>query len=76
MTVANGYLGKRAFHGPLARHSPYRIAPVKCLGPCKKTYESSCEIMDQLCHQCFLKGWRLDKETMMVRRRLEVAARL
>lgn len=75
MTVATGYLGKRAYHGPLAKHSPYQIAPVTCLGPCGKIYESSCEIMDELCHQCFLKGWRLDKNKML-RRRLEVVTKL
>ena len=65
---------KREFHGPLARHSPYRIAPVKCLS-CLKTFESSCEIMDELCHRCWIKGWRLDLQKR-VRRRLEVVGKV
>jgi hypothetical protein len=30
MTVATGYLGKREFHGPLAKHSPYSSPGVMC----------------------------------------------
>jgi hypothetical protein len=68
MTRANGYLGKREFHGALARHSPYRLAPVRCLGPCGKTYASTCEIIDELCNGCFLAGWRLDPGSRVLTR--------
>ena len=52
--------GKRNFHGALAEHSPFRIAPVTCIGPCGQIIESSCEIIpnSRVCHRCWLAGVR------------------
>lgn len=57
MTEATGYLGKREFHGALARHSPYWIRSVLCV-VCGRRFESACEIADELCHGCWRAGWR------------------
>jgi hypothetical protein len=57
MTQANGYLGKREFHGALAKHSPYYRPSVLCV-VCGERYFSTCEILGELCHRCFQRGWR------------------
>ena len=50
-------LGRRAFHGALARHSPYRIAPVRCV-VCSRVVENALEILDAICNRCYRLGWR------------------
>lgn len=65
VTVENGYLGKREFHGALAKHSPFRIAPVQCTG-CGTMFDNACEILDELCHGCWKKGVRQIKKVEVV----------
>lgn len=57
MTVESGYLGRREFHGALAKRSPYTQRPTVCV-VCGKRYDNACEIAGELCHRCFLAGWR------------------
>ena len=57
MTVATGYLGKREFHGALAKHSPYWISPVLCVC-CSRMVDNMCEVLDAICLRCYLDGWR------------------
>jgi hypothetical protein len=57
MTIATGYLGKREFHGPLARHSPYSAPAVMCV-VCSVIVRNTTEIADEICINCWLKGWR------------------
>ena len=57
MTVATGYLGKREFHGALAKHSPYACRPTACVA-CGGVFSSTCEITDEICNGCFALGWR------------------
>ena len=51
---------RRNWHGALAKTSPYRIAPVRCIGPCGRLIESACEITpgSHVCHVCWLAGVR------------------
>lgn len=50
---------KRNFHGAMAKHSPYTIAPVRCLG-CQELIQSACQIVpgSSVCHRCWLQGVR------------------
>ena len=57
MTVANGYLGKREFHGPLAKHSPYSARGVMCVC-CSRIVRNTIEIKDEICNKCWWDGWR------------------
>ena len=57
MTRANGYLGKRQFHGPLATHSPYSARGTMCV-VCSRIVGNTIEIKDELCNDCHRKGWR------------------
>lgn len=57
MTVATGHLGKREFHGALAKRSPYTTTPVRCV-VCSRLVENACEIADEICIGCFRLGWR------------------
>ena len=57
MTVATGYLGKREFHGPLAKHSPYSARGVMCV-VCSVIVRDRINIKDEICNECYLKGWR------------------
>lgn len=57
MTVATGYLGKREFHGALAKRSPYAARRVMCV-VCSRIVENTTEIADEICIDCFNLGWR------------------
>ena len=57
MTVATGYLGKREFHGPLAKHSPYTAREVMCV-TCSRLVRNKTEIKDEICIDCYRTGWR------------------
>jgi hypothetical protein len=57
MTVATGYLGKREFHGPLAKHSPYATRGVMCV-VCSTIVGDTITIKDEICFTCWRKGWR------------------
>ena len=57
MTVATGYLGKRSFHGALAKHSPYVARPTMCV-VCSRVYQNTIEIKDDICITCYRIGWR------------------
>lgn len=57
MTVATGYLGKREFHGPLAKHSPYSRRGVMCV-VCSFIVGDAINIKDDICLRCWLMGWR------------------
>jgi len=57
VTVATGYLGKREFHGPLAKHSPYSARGVMCV-VCSRIVRNTTEIKDEICNRCYWLGWR------------------
>ena len=57
MTVANGYLGKREFHGPLAKHSPFTQRAVMCV-VCSRSVTDTTTIKDEICDRCYRDGWR------------------
>jgi len=57
MTVATGYLGRREFHGPLAKHSPFSARGVMCV-VCSRMVGNTTEIADEICIDCYRLGWR------------------
>ncbi len=59
MSLTNNPMDKRHFHGALTRLSPYRIAPVQCIG-CQEFIESACQIIpgSKVCRRCWLGGIR------------------
>ena len=57
ISTATGYLGKREFHGPLAKHSPYSSRGVMCVC-CSRIVGDRINIKDEICNDCYRKGWR------------------
>jgi len=57
MTQATGYLGRREFHGALAKHSPYSARGVMCV-VCSDIVRDTINIKDEICLTCWGKGWR------------------
>lgn len=61
MTQSNGYLGRREFHGPLAKHSPFSQRAVMCV-VCSRLVRDTITIKDEICDACYRKGWRAPHE--------------
>jgi hypothetical protein len=57
MTQATGFLGRREFHGALAKHSPFSQRAIMCV-VCSMVIRDTIRILDEICDDCFRKGWR------------------
>jgi len=62
VTVATNYLGKREFHGALAKHSPFTQRPILCV-VCSAIVRDTITIKDEICDGCYRRGWRPPDES-------------